>query len=134
MDEKRQEVMESIEAVEERFKADIKSLEENNGKDRTGAAGYDRMKAASGSFDDSFGTGSKHDRIKMEEDDEDDDPHSAYQYEQDEQPDVPEGPALPASMVSRFKITIHNTDHKQGKKGFAMVTRNGDGYFKAIFF
>uniref|UniRef100_A0A182XKG7 Pinin/SDK/MemA protein domain-containing protein n=1 Tax=Anopheles quadriannulatus TaxID=34691 RepID=A0A182XKG7_ANOQN len=113
MDEKRQEVMESIEAVEERFKADIKSLEENNGKDRTGAAGYDRMKAASGSFDDSFGTGSKHDRIKMEEDDEDDDPHSAYQYEQDEQPDVPEGPALPASMVSRFKITIHNTDHKQ---------------------
>uniref|UniRef100_A0A182JZN8 Pinin/SDK/MemA protein domain-containing protein n=1 Tax=Anopheles christyi TaxID=43041 RepID=A0A182JZN8_9DIPT len=111
MEEKRQEVMESIEAIEERFKADIKSLEENNGKDRTGA-GYDRMKST-GSFDDSFGTRSKHERIKMEEDEEDDDPHSSYHYEQDEQPDVPEGPALPASMASRFKITIHNTDHKQ---------------------
>ncbi|XP_049280607.1 pinin [Anopheles funestus] len=111
MEEKRQEVMESIEAVEARFRADIKSLEEHDAKDRSNAGGYDRVKS-SANFDESIGGGSKHDRSKMDEDEEDDDPHSSYHYEQDEQLEVPEGPALPASMVSRFKITIHNTDHK----------------------
>uniref|UniRef100_A0A182VXP1 Pinin/SDK/MemA protein domain-containing protein n=1 Tax=Anopheles minimus TaxID=112268 RepID=A0A182VXP1_9DIPT len=111
MEEKRQEVMESIEAVEARFRADIKSLEEHETKDRSNAGGYDRVKSSAG-FDDSIGGGSKHDRSKMEEDEEDDDPHGSYHYEQDEQLEVPEGPALPASMSSRFKITIHNTDHK----------------------
>uniref|UniRef100_A0A182NL85 Pinin/SDK/MemA protein domain-containing protein n=1 Tax=Anopheles dirus TaxID=7168 RepID=A0A182NL85_9DIPT len=106
MDEKRQEVMESIDAVEARFKADIKALEENGAKGRGfERPGLDGMKSGEGS-------GSKHDRIEMEEDEEDDDAHNSYHYEHDDQPDVPEGPALPASMVSRFKITIHNTEHK----------------------
>uniref|UniRef100_A0A182PBF3 Pinin/SDK/MemA protein domain-containing protein n=1 Tax=Anopheles epiroticus TaxID=199890 RepID=A0A182PBF3_9DIPT len=108
IDEKRQEVKESIAAVEERFQADMKSLEASNGKERMG---YEHMKS-SGSFDESFGAASKHDRFKLEDEEEYDDPHSAYHYEQDEQPELPEGPALPASMVPRFKITIHNTGRK----------------------
>uniref|UniRef100_A0A182QUK1 Pinin/SDK/MemA protein domain-containing protein n=1 Tax=Anopheles farauti TaxID=69004 RepID=A0A182QUK1_9DIPT len=112
MDEKRQEVMESIDAVEARFKADIKALEENGAKGRVSGAfdrtGLDDMKTTGAQE----GSGSKHDRIEMEDDEEDDDAHNSYHYEQDENPDVPEGPALPASMVSRFKITIHNTEHK----------------------
>ncbi|XP_035891018.1 pinin [Anopheles stephensi] len=115
MEEKRQEVMESIEAVEARFRADIKSLEENDTKDRSHGGSYERVKS-SGSFDESMivgSGGSKHDRSKLEDDEEDDDPHSSYHYEQDEPLEVPEGPALPASMASRFKITILNTEHKQ---------------------
>ncbi|XP_050069791.1 pinin [Anopheles maculipalpis] len=114
LEEKRQEVMESIEAVEARFRADIKSLEENDPKDRSHGGGYERVKS-SGSFDESLlvvSGGTKHDRSKLDDDEEDDDPHSTYHYEQDEQLEVPEGPALPASMASRFKITILNTDLK----------------------
>uniref|UniRef100_A0AAG5CSD8 Pinin/SDK/MemA protein domain-containing protein n=1 Tax=Anopheles atroparvus TaxID=41427 RepID=A0AAG5CSD8_ANOAO len=119
MDRKRQEVTESIEAVEARFKADIKSLEENGTKARNNNASYDRSNAdnTKGNFDGSAGGGSgtKHDRIKMDEEEEDDeDQNSSYQYEHEDQLDIPEGPALPASMASRFKITIQNTDLKTG--------------------
>ncbi|XP_053669961.1 pinin [Anopheles nili] len=117
MEQKRQEVMESIEAVEARFKADIKYLEEYGSKGRNNA-GYERpaldgSKSTGSNEGNITGSASKHDRMQMEEDEEDDDPHG-FHYEHDDQLEVPEGPALPASMVSRFKITIQNTEKRHG--------------------
>ncbi|ETN61738.1 pinn [Anopheles darlingi] len=119
MDRKRQEVMDSVEAIEARFKADVKMLEENGARNRANNASFDRSavdptKEAEG-FEgaDAGRSASKHDRLNAEEEEDDYDQHTSYQYEHEEQSEVPEGPALPASMVSGFKITIQNTEHKK---------------------
>lgn len=100
MEAKRQEVLDSIATVEARFKADIRSLEEN----------ANRNKADSSAMP----TGSKHDRTA--EIDEEDDDHDDQQLE---------GPALPSSG---FKITIQNHDAAQVKaEGSPKVVRVIEG-------
>ncbi|KFB46876.1 hypothetical protein ZHAS_00014881 [Anopheles sinensis] len=117
MDQKQQEVKESIEAIEARVKADIKTLEENATRPRNNSS-FDKSidgSKADGNVEGNVGgrTGTKLDRIKMELDDEDEEHNSSYaHYEYEDQCDVPEGPALPASMASRFKITIQNVQVK----------------------
>lgn len=106
MERKRQEVMDSIAAVEARLKADLKNLEENANRDRS--AGQD------GNLNNS-----KLDRMAATEEDEDypEDDHANSSYEHDEHSDVAEGPALPSALVApNFKITIHNNDAKQAEK------------------
>ncbi|XP_058129281.1 pinin [Anopheles ziemanni] len=117
MEQKQQEVKESIEAIEVRVKADIITLEENGTRARNNSSFDKSMDSskASGNVESNVGgrTGTKLDRIKMELDDEDEDHNTAYaHYEYEDQCDVPEGPALPASMASRFKITIQNVQVK----------------------
>uniref|UniRef100_A0A2M4BM65 Putative pinin desmosome-associated protein n=1 Tax=Anopheles marajoara TaxID=58244 RepID=A0A2M4BM65_9DIPT len=119
MDRKRQEVMDSVEAIEARFKADVKMLEENGARNRANIAPFDRSTGDPTKESEAFEGGdagrsaSKHDRLNAEEEEDEYDQHTSYQYEHEEQSEVPEGPALPASMVSGFKITIQNTEHKK---------------------
>ncbi|XP_035780195.1 pinin-like [Anopheles albimanus] len=119
MDRKRQEVMDSVEAIEARFKADVKMLEENGSRNRANNAPLDRSTGHSTKETEAFEgadagrSASKHDRLNAEEEEDDYDQHTSYQYEHEEHSEVPEGPALPASMVSGFKITIQNTEHKK---------------------
>lgn len=112
MERKRQEVMDSIAAVEARLKADLKNLEENANRDRS--AGQD------GNLNNS-----KLDRMAATEEDEDypEDDHANSSYEHDEHSDVAEGPALPSALVApNFKITIHNNDAKQGRGLILLIT------------
>lgn len=121
MEQKRQEVMDSIASVEARFKTDIKNLEEN--------ANREKPEAGDTSFNNS-----KHDRIAAEEEDdyhEDDHPNSPYNDE--EHFDTVEGPALPASMATpNFKITIQNNEIKQEKSEVSpKIVRLVDGSVSA---
>ncbi|XP_055615242.1 pinin [Toxorhynchites rutilus septentrionalis] len=103
MEQRRQEVMDSIAGVEARFKADLQNLEENMNRDKS-EIGEDNANSA------------KHNRSAGVEDDDDlqDDDHPTSPY--NDQTDVIEGPALPSAMVSaNFKITIHNNEIKQEK-------------------
>ncbi|XP_065093995.1 pinin [Ochlerotatus camptorhynchus] len=106
MEQKRQEVMDSIATVEARLKADLKNLEENANRDRSVATGTNL-------------NNSKLDRIAAADDDEDyhEDDHANSSYNDDDHSDVAEGPALPSALVApNFKITIHNNEIKQAEK------------------
>lgn len=105
MEQKRQEVMESIGSVEARLKADLKNLEENAGREKLDPN------------DSCLGT-SKHDRIPAADDEDDyhDEDHPNSPYQEDEHYDI-EGPALPSSMATpNFKITIQNNDVTKPEK------------------
>lgn len=104
METKRQEVLDSIASVEARFRADIKSIEEN-------ASRYDKST-------DSNETGSLNNNDRITTADEDD-------YLQDDNrpvnchPDEEhfEGPALPSSLVApNFRITFQNHEIKTQEK------------------
>lgn len=119
MEQKRQEVMDSIATVEARLKADLKNLEENANRDRSAAQDANQNSL-------------KMDRIAATEEDEDyhEDDHANSSYNDDEHSDVAEGPALPSALVApNFKITIHNNEIKQVDKSEASpkVLRLVDG-------
>lgn len=105
MEQKRQEVMDSIATVEARLKTDLKNLEEYANRDRSALADPN--------------LNNKLDRMATVEDDEDyhEDEHANSSYNDDDHSDVAEGPALPSALVaSNFKITIHNNEIKQAEK------------------
>ncbi|XP_052867013.1 pinin [Anopheles cruzii] len=117
MEQKRQEVMSNVEVIEARFQGDVKMLEENEARNRAAfsKSHADDVRKGAGNFDGGdamLGSGTKHDRLNAEEEEDEYDQNMSYQYDNEEQLEVPEGPALPASMVSGFKITIQNTEHK----------------------
>lgn len=117
MEQKRQEVMDSIATVEARLKADLKHLAENANRDRSVVA-------------DANLHNSKLDRIAGADDDEDyhEDDQANSPYNDDDHSDVAEGPALPSALVTpNFKITINNEIKQEKSESSPKMTRLVDG-------
>lgn len=121
MEQKRQEVLDSIATVEARLKTDLKNLAENANRDRSAATSADANPHNS-KLDRIAGAGGD------DEEDYHEDDHANSSYNDDDHSDVAEGPALPSALVTpNFKITINNEIKQEKSESSPKIMRLVDG-------